>query len=101
MKGTPPSDSFSAVEKKVTYVGYWAIVLQMTCASRTSGLSPARCALIAAASPHGPPPTIRRSQSDDLVTPRSDAHVRDRRLRQLVNAVEVLPRLLGQILDAP
>src|SRR5688500_5455080 len=72
----------------------------MTRASSTSGLRPARCAPIAAARPQGPPPTIRRSQSDDLVTTRSDADVRDRRLHHLVHAFEILPRLRRQILDA-
>src|SRR4051812_37971080 len=101
MNGTPPSDSFSAVEKNCTYVGYCAMVLQMTCASRTRGTSPARCALIAAASPHGPPPTIRTSQSDDLVTTRPDTHVRDRGLHHRLHAVQVTARGIRQILDAP
>src|SRR5687768_12345317 len=72
----------------------------MTWASSTSGVSPARCAAIAAARPQGPPPTIRRSQSDDLVTSGPDADVRDRCVHQLAHAIQVLPRFGGQILDA-
>src|SRR4051812_23208194 len=61
MNGTSPSESFSAVEKNVAYVGYWAMLATTTLASSTSTDKPARIAEIAAASPHGPAPTIRRS----------------------------------------
>src|SRR5688572_8941848 len=54
---------------------------------------------MAAANPHGPPPTISRSHSDDLVTTRSDAHVSDGRLRQLLQAIEIATRGGGQVLD--
>jgi len=62
-KGNPPIDSFSAVEKNLTYVGYAAIVLTTTPLSITSARNPARCAETATASPHGPPPTITTSAS--------------------------------------
>ncbi len=64
--GSSPIASFSAVEKNRTYAGYAAIVLTATCDSITSGLSPALCAEIAAARPHGPAPTMTRSASSDI-----------------------------------
>src|SRR5688500_12215811 len=76
------------------------MVLQMTDASSTTGFSPSRCALMAVARPQGPPPTMTRSQSDDLVTPCSHAHVRDRRVDELAHAIQVAARFGGQIFDA-
>src|ERR1700753_1634723 len=61
MNGSPPRPSFSAVEKKCTYVGYCVIVLTTECASRICVDNPARCAEIDVARPHGPPPPIRTS----------------------------------------
>ena len=59
--GIPPNESFGAVEKKVAYVGYCAIVLTTQSASKIAVLSPARSHEIAAARPHGPAPTIATS----------------------------------------
>src|SRR5688572_16978351 len=96
MNGSPPSDSFSAVEKNVAYVGYCAMLATTTLDSSTSTVSPARIAEIAQARPHGPAPTIRRSSAslffNDLVAARADAHVRDARLGQLLEAIEILAR---------
>src|SRR6185295_16923253 len=61
MNGSPPSDSFSAVEKNVAYVGYWEMLATTTLDSTTSTLNPACIAEMAQARPHGPAPTIRRS----------------------------------------
>src|SRR5262245_5335501 len=66
---------------------------------------------MAQARPHGPAPTMRRSSdtgfftadlsSDDLISPRSHAHVRDRRLHQLPQPIEIPTSLLRQIFDPP
>src|SRR5215467_11154450 len=83
------------------------MVFTTTADSITTVLKPARFAEMAAASPHGPPPTIRRStasvilEPDDLVAPRADAHVRNARLDQLLEPVEIGSRLRGQILESP
>ena len=61
MNGSPPIESFSAVEKKFTYVGYAVIVLVTAPPSNTTQLIPARSIVIAAASPHGPAPTMATS----------------------------------------
>src|SRR4029077_1607021 len=123
-KGSPPIDNFSAVEKNLTYVGYAAIVLTTTPLSITCARSPARCADTAAARPHGPPPTITRSASfaigfirwsddadrargkralhaDDLITAGAHTHVRDLRLDERLDAVEVATGLRRQIRKAP
>src|SRR3954467_15030428 len=100
------------------------MVLTTTPDSITTGFSPTRCADTAAARPHGPAPTITRSASfdisptwrsdyayragrqrtldaDDLVASRADADIRDLGLDQRLDAVEVSPRLRGQIGQAP
>src|SRR5215831_8139422 len=65
--------------------------------------NPARLAEIAAASPHGPPPTITRStasgmsKSDDLIATRAHAHVRDSRFDELLQPIEIGPGLGRQI----
>src|SRR5215208_5838789 len=74
-------------------------------ASNARARSPARPAAIAAAIPHGPAPTIARSSTtlgpepDDLVAPRADADVDDRRLHQLLDPVQVAARLGRQLLE--
>src|SRR3954468_18907406 len=102
MNGSPPSESFSAVEKNVAYVGYSLMLATTTFDSSTSTLRPARMAEMAQARPQGPAPTIRRSAGsllNDLVAARPDAHVRHARLRQLLHAIEVLPRRLRECVD--
>src|SRR4051812_42447020 len=99
MNGRPPSESFSAVEKKVAYVGYCAMLATTTLDSRTSTLNPARIAEMAQARPHGPAPTTIRSFLNDLVATRADAHVRHARLRQLLEPVEILAGRLRQRID--
>src|SRR5882762_7611029 len=104
-------------------MGYAAIVLTTTPLSITCARSPARCAETAAARPHGPPPTITRSASfaiefirwsddadrargqralhaDDLITSCAHAHIRDLRLDERLNAVEVAASLRRQISKA-
>src|SRR5215210_849274 len=95
------------------------MVLTTTSPSSTTAERPARCAETAAASPHGPPPTIRRStgsaerislsgcasrnsgkralHTNDLVTPGADAHVGDLRLDKLLDAIEVTSRRARKI----
>src|SRR6478672_4520429 len=76
-------------------------------ASNTRASSPARRAEIAAASPHGPAPTIATSitllspysrfpipdsplfESDDLIPPRPHTDVHDRRGNKLANAIQI------------
>src|SRR5215475_2482864 len=78
------------------------MVLTTDAPSSTSVESPARCAEIAAASPHGPPPTMRRSiiEADDLVAPRADADVGDPRLDQLLQAIDIRARRGRQVLES-
>src|SRR2546430_1343169 len=65
----------------------------------TSVLSPARCAEIAAASPHGPPPTMSRSsiEPDDLIASRPHTHIGDARLDQLLQPIQIRARRARQI----
>src|SRR5918912_1331410 len=80
--------------------------------SNTTALSPARFMAIAAASPQGPAPTMATSvegimapvpslHPDDLVAPRAYAHVRDRRLGQPLDAVQVAARAARQVRERP
>src|SRR3954451_17395289 len=74
------------------------MVLTTDWASMTTARSPARCAEIAAARPHGPAPTMSRSTVslrsvvNDLIPLRPHAHEAHRNLGELLEPVEVPTR---------
>src|SRR5919109_896057 len=83
--------------------------------SSSTQLRPARFAATPTASPQGPAPTTRRSTCsnsmlhlasrsiclDDLIPPRTHAHVTDRHGRELLQPVEIRPSLLREVLQPP
>src|SRR4051812_26598205 len=79
------------------------MVLTTDWASMTTARSPARCAEIAAARPHGPAPTMSRSTVslgsvvNDLIPLRPHAHEAHRNLGELLEPVEVPTRARRQL----
>src|SRR5919109_2867956 len=80
--------------------------------SNTTALRPARFMAIAAASPQGPAPTMATSvegviapiaspRPDDLVAPRAHAHVRDRRVGERLDTLEIAARAARQVGERP
>src|SRR5688572_11680809 len=68
-----------------------------------SARHPARSIAMAAARPHGPAPTMTTSvsESNDLISPRADADVRNPSLRQLLNAIQIAACLGWKIVETP